>query len=150
MLWNDPLLAAVNAAFFWCVVGLNIFGLLVTQILGSVFRAVMLTARTASVRAPVLAPLPVLAPHVSFQRNVFRAVMLTARTASVRAPVLAPQCLLWLPALPARRCVSSIHAHPPPCARFPSHCSPAMHDACMPLGDFLILTHSPERCRQTV
>ncbi len=50
MLFNNGVLNAVNMLFFWCVVGLNIFGLLVTQILGSVFRAVMLTARTASVR----------------------------------------------------------------------------------------------------
>ena len=32
------------------VVGLNVFGLMVTQTLGSVFRAVLLTTRTASVR----------------------------------------------------------------------------------------------------
>ena len=50
MLYNDDILNAVNMLFFWSVVGLNIFGLLVTQILGSVFRAVMLTARTASVQ----------------------------------------------------------------------------------------------------
>ena len=50
MLWNDDLLNSVNLLFFWSVVGLNVFGLLVTQVLGSVFRAVMLTARTASVR----------------------------------------------------------------------------------------------------
>lgn len=49
MLWNDDILNAVNMLFFWSVVGLNIFGLMVTQVLGSVFRAVMLTARTASV-----------------------------------------------------------------------------------------------------
>lgn len=49
MLWNDDLLNAVNVLFFWSVVGLNVFGLMVTQVLGSVFRAVMLTARTASV-----------------------------------------------------------------------------------------------------
>ena len=53
MLWNDDTLAGVNTLFFWSVVGLNIFGLIVTQILGSVFRAVMLTARTASVGAPL-------------------------------------------------------------------------------------------------
>ncbi|CAK0786481.1 hypothetical protein CVIRNUC_009694 [Coccomyxa viridis] len=51
MLWNDDLLNSVNLLFFWSVVGLNVFGLLVTQVLGSVFRAVMLTARTASVWA---------------------------------------------------------------------------------------------------
>ena len=50
MLWNNDLLNSVNLLFFWSVVGLNVFGLLVTQVLGSVFRAVMLTARTASVR----------------------------------------------------------------------------------------------------
>ena len=49
MLWNDDLLNGVNVLFFWSVVGLNVFGLMVTQVLGSVFRAVMLTARTASV-----------------------------------------------------------------------------------------------------
>ncbi len=49
MLWNDDALNAVNLLFFWSVVGLNVFGLMVTQVLGSVFRAVMLTARTASV-----------------------------------------------------------------------------------------------------
>ena len=53
MLWNDDLLNSVNLLFFWSVVGLNVFGLLVTQVLGSVFRAVMLTARTASVRPTV-------------------------------------------------------------------------------------------------
>ncbi|BDA48956.1 probable solute carrier family 35 member F6 at N-terminal half [Coccomyxa sp. Obi] len=51
MLWNDDALNAVNMLFFWSVVGLNVFGLMVTQVLGSVFRAVMLTARTASVWA---------------------------------------------------------------------------------------------------
>ena len=54
MLYNDGTLNAVNMLFFWSVVGLNIFGLQVTQILGSVFRAVMLTARTASVRSAAL------------------------------------------------------------------------------------------------
>ena len=49
MLWNDGMLNGVNVLFFWSVVGLNVFGLMVTQVLGSVFRAVMLTARTASV-----------------------------------------------------------------------------------------------------
>jgi hypothetical protein len=58
MLWNDDLLNAVNVLFFWSVVGLNVFGLMVTQVLGSVFRAVMLTARTASVSC-------LHAPHVS-------------------------------------------------------------------------------------
>ncbi|EIE19006.1 hypothetical protein COCSUDRAFT_83596 [Coccomyxa subellipsoidea C-169] len=48
MLWNSDGLNAVNTLFFWSVVGLNVFGLMVTQVLGSVFRAVMLTARTAS------------------------------------------------------------------------------------------------------
>ena len=52
MLWNSDGLNAVNTLFFWSVVGLNVFGLMVTQVLGSVFRAVMLTARTASVRHP--------------------------------------------------------------------------------------------------
>lgn len=52
MLWNDDALSAVNMLFFWSVVGLNVFGLMVTQVLGSVFRAVMLTARTASVSHP--------------------------------------------------------------------------------------------------
>lgn len=52
MLWNNDLLNSVNVLFFWSVVGLNVFGLLVTQVLGSVFRAVMLTARTASVSPP--------------------------------------------------------------------------------------------------
>ena len=33
------------------MVGLNVFGLMVTQTLGSVFRAVLLTTRTASVRS---------------------------------------------------------------------------------------------------
>ena len=53
MLWNNDLLNSVNVLFFWSVVGLNVFGLLVTQVLGSVFRAVMLTARTASVRLTI-------------------------------------------------------------------------------------------------
>lgn len=52
MLWNSDGLNAVNTLFFWSVVGLNVFGLMVTQVLGSVFRAVMLTARTASVSHP--------------------------------------------------------------------------------------------------
>ena len=56
MLWNNDLLNSVNLLFFWSVVGLNVFGLLVTQVLGSVFRAVMLTARTASVRLPIISP----------------------------------------------------------------------------------------------
>lgn len=54
MLWNDDVLNGVSVLFFWSVVGLNVFGLMVTQVLGSVFRAVMLTARTASVRSTTL------------------------------------------------------------------------------------------------
>ena len=50
MLWNSRLLNGINWAFFLSVVGLNIFGLMVTNHLGSVFRAVLLTSRTASVR----------------------------------------------------------------------------------------------------
>ena len=34
MLWNDDLLNSVNLLFFWSVVGLNVFGLLVTQVPG--------------------------------------------------------------------------------------------------------------------
>ena len=49
MLWNSRLLNGINWAFFLSVVGLNITGLLVTNQLGSVFRAVLLTSRTASV-----------------------------------------------------------------------------------------------------
>lgn len=49
MLWQNPGLNVVNLVFFLCVVGLNVFGLMVTTRLGSVFRAVLLTARTASV-----------------------------------------------------------------------------------------------------
>lgn len=49
MLWHSPALSAVNAAFVASVVGLNVFGLLVTASLGSVFRAVLMTTRTASV-----------------------------------------------------------------------------------------------------
>jgi hypothetical protein len=56
MLWNSDALNAVNTLFFWSVVGLNVFGLMVTQVLGSVFRAVMLTARTASVSHPSHVP----------------------------------------------------------------------------------------------
>jgi hypothetical protein len=51
MLWRTGSLNAVNMLFFWSVVGLNVFGLMVTQTLGSVFRAVLLTTRTATVRA---------------------------------------------------------------------------------------------------
>ena len=50
MLWNSWGLSEVNMLFFWSVVGLNVFGLMVAQVLGSVFRAVLLTTRTASVR----------------------------------------------------------------------------------------------------
>ena len=50
MLWRNGSTNAVNMVFFWSVVGLNVFGLMVTQTLGSVFRAVLLTTRTASVR----------------------------------------------------------------------------------------------------
>ncbi len=50
MLWRTGSLNAVNMLFFWSVVGLNVFGLMVTQTLGSVFRAVLLTTRTATVR----------------------------------------------------------------------------------------------------
>ena len=49
MLWKSRLLNGINWAFFLSVVGLNISGLLVTSQLGSVFRAVLLTSRTASV-----------------------------------------------------------------------------------------------------
>lgn len=49
MLWNSRLLNGINWAFFLSVTGLNIFGLMVTNQLGSVFRAVLLTSRTASV-----------------------------------------------------------------------------------------------------
>ena len=49
MLWSSRLLNGINWAFFLSVVGLNITGLLVTNQLGSVFRAVLLTSRTASV-----------------------------------------------------------------------------------------------------
>ncbi|KAK9828122.1 hypothetical protein WJX81_007423 [Elliptochloris bilobata] len=55
MLWNTGSLNATNLLFFWSVVGLNVFGLMVTQTLGSVFRAVLLTTRTASVWAVNLA-----------------------------------------------------------------------------------------------
>lgn len=49
LLLKNPSLSAINALFFLSAVGLNIFGLMVTSRLGSVFRAVLLTARTASV-----------------------------------------------------------------------------------------------------
>lgn len=49
MLWHTKELAVVNGLFFLCVVGLNVFGVAVTCALGSVFRAVLLTARTALV-----------------------------------------------------------------------------------------------------
>lgn len=49
MLYNSRLLNGINWAFFFSVVGLNIFGLMVTEQLGSVFRAVLLTTRTVSV-----------------------------------------------------------------------------------------------------
>jgi len=49
MLYQNRSLNAVNWLFFLSVVGLNIFGLMVTSQLGSVFRAVLLTSRTASV-----------------------------------------------------------------------------------------------------
>ena len=45
----DRDLSIANALFFLSVVGMNVFGLIVTRRLGSVFRAVLLTARTASV-----------------------------------------------------------------------------------------------------
>lgn len=45
----DRDVSIVNAFFFLAVVGMNVFGLFVTSKLGSVFRAVLLTARTASV-----------------------------------------------------------------------------------------------------
>eukprot|EP00884_Botryococcus_braunii_P001948 jgi/Botrbrau1/11754/Bobra.0195s0079.1 len=49
MLAHSLPLSLVNGGFFLSVVGLNVFGLYVTQTLGSVFRAVLLTTRTASV-----------------------------------------------------------------------------------------------------
>ncbi|KAK9802798.1 hypothetical protein WJX73_007502 [Symbiochloris irregularis] len=49
MLWRTPSVGIVNAVFFASVIGLNIFGVAVTRALGSVFRAVLLTARTALV-----------------------------------------------------------------------------------------------------
>jgi hypothetical protein len=52
MLWNSPTINAVSALFFLSVVGMNVFGLFVTLTLGSVFRAVLLTARTALVSLP--------------------------------------------------------------------------------------------------
>ena len=45
----DRNLSIINALFFLSVIGINVFGLFVTSRLGSVFRAVLLTARTASV-----------------------------------------------------------------------------------------------------
>ena len=58
MLARSPALAAVNAAFVACVVGLNVCGLLVTRSLGSVFRAVLMTTRTASVSPPMSDSVP--------------------------------------------------------------------------------------------
>lgn len=55
LLWHSKDVAAVNAVFFTCVIGLNAFGLAVTCALGSVFRAVLLTTRTA-----LVCPLPLL------------------------------------------------------------------------------------------
>lgn len=52
MLLHSLPLSLVNAGFFFSVVGLNVFGLYVTQTLGSVFRAVLLTTRTATVPPP--------------------------------------------------------------------------------------------------
>ena len=49
MLGSSAMLSGVNAAFMASVLGLNVFGLLVTSTLGSVFRAVLLTSRTALV-----------------------------------------------------------------------------------------------------
>lgn len=63
MLWNSRLLNGINWAFFLSVIGLNIFGLMVTNHLGSVFRAVLLTSRTALVRLS-------LAPFVILQTDV--------------------------------------------------------------------------------
>ena len=55
---GDRDLSVVNAVFFLSVVGMNVFGLFVTSRLGSVFRAVLLTARTASVGGAALATQP--------------------------------------------------------------------------------------------
>lgn len=49
MLWRTPAVGIVNAVFFVSVIGLNVFGVAVTCTLGSVFRAVLLTSRTALV-----------------------------------------------------------------------------------------------------
>eukprot|EP00884_Botryococcus_braunii_P001950 jgi/Botrbrau1/11756/Bobra.0195s0081.1 len=49
MLWNSPVVNGVSSLFFLSVVGMNIFGLFVALKLGSVFRAVLLTSRTALV-----------------------------------------------------------------------------------------------------
>ena len=54
----------VNGLFFLSVVGLNIFGLMVTSRLGSVFRAVLLTSRTALVSP--LAPPPARASRLQY------------------------------------------------------------------------------------
>lgn len=49
MLTSNSTMSAINCFFFLSVIGLNIFGLMVTRRLGSVFRAVLLTSRTAAV-----------------------------------------------------------------------------------------------------
>ena len=49
MLWRSPQLSIVNGVYFASVVGLNIWGVQVTCMLGSLFRAVLLTTRTALV-----------------------------------------------------------------------------------------------------
>ena len=49
LLWENRGMNCVNGLFFLSVVGLNVFGLMVTSRLGSVFRAVLLTSRTALV-----------------------------------------------------------------------------------------------------
>jgi hypothetical protein len=54
MLWKSPSVNSVSALFFLSVVGMNIFGLYVALNLGSVFRAVLLTSRTALVGPPTL------------------------------------------------------------------------------------------------
>ena len=56
LLWENWGMNCVNGLFFLSVVGLNIFGLMVTSRLGSVFRAVLLTSRTALVSFLLASP----------------------------------------------------------------------------------------------
>eukprot|EP01026_Neomeris_dumetosa_P033141 TRINITY_DN2637_c0_g2_i3.p1 TRINITY_DN2637_c0_g2~~TRINITY_DN2637_c0_g2_i3.p1 ORF type:complete len:719 (-),score=52.62 TRINITY_DN2637_c0_g2_i3:352-2508(-) len=48
-LGNSQTLFWTNFVYFWTVLGTNLFGVLVTSVLGSIFRALLLTARTALV-----------------------------------------------------------------------------------------------------